>query len=511
MLRSADLRSAAWLVAGTGSALLVRATMPPYDVAPLALVAWVPLLVLVGRVTLRYLLLAATIQGALLNLWAHAWVVGGLAETVSAPLPAALGAWILLAIFQGLRVPLVLFLVHLAVRVRCPLWLAFPVVELVLEEFYPLFFPWTLALEVHGVAPWLQLAALGGPGAVSVWLGLVNGLVADAWRGKDERALAVRRLAAAGGVVASVSAFGYWALAEVDAREAAAPSARVLVGHFGTESAKRGAEPVVELRHHTLDALRRSGPVELVIWPETVVSRPTDPRELPKLARDFLLRDRAAGTGAPVLRVPLLFGAVLEDADRKYNAAVLVRHPGVVLGRYDKQVLVPVGESSRIASALPDFGELVPVATRFASGAAPSELTLDGRRISVSICYEDILAEHVRQSVLATEPELLVNLTSDAWFRGSAARDFHFALAKLRSVEQRKYLVRSTREGVSAVIDSGGRVLERTGSPSSEVLSATVRWLPGLTPYARFGATWIVALVLLTGVVVLVRARGASR
>jgi apolipoprotein N-acyltransferase len=383
-------------------------------------------------------------------------------------------------------------------------WLAFPVLQAVIEELYPLFFPWTLALEVHGVVPWLQLASFGGAGTVSLWLGLVNGLVADAWRLRQERAAALGRLAAAGAVVTAVSAFGFWELSRVDAREASAPSARLLVGHFASHAGER-REPVVELREQTLAELERSGPIDLVLWPETVVSQPVAPRALPSLARDYLLRDRARGSSAPTLRAPLLFGTVLVEDGRRFNAAVLLRHPGVVLGRYDKQVLVPIGESSRIAPFLPDFGGLAPVGTRFTSGSAPSELALEGRRVSVSLCYEDILAEHIRSDVVATEPELLVNLTSDAWFRNSAARDFHLALARLRSVEHRKYLVRSTREGVSAVIDSGGRLREHTRAASTEVFVATVRWLPGLTPYARNGSTWLFALLTVPALVAGIR------
>lgn len=120
MPEAADGASRAALVrqtlAALGSALLARATMPPFDLAPLALVAWVPLLALVGQVRLRALLAAATLQGITLNLAAHGWVMSGLEQAIDAPGWAGAGAWIALAIVQGLRTPLVFALVHLAVR-----------------------------------------------------------------------------------------------------------------------------------------------------------------------------------------------------------------------------------------------------------------------------------------------------------------------------------------------------------------------------------------------------------
>ena len=515
MPEAADGASRAALVrqtlAALGSALLARATMPPFDLAPLALVAWVPLLALVGQVRLRALLAAATLQGITLNLAAHGWVMSGLEQAIDAPGWAGAGAWIALAIVQGLRTPLVFALVHLAVRHRCPLWLAFGALQVLVEAVYPLLFPWTLALQVHGVTAWLQLAAGGGPALVSLWVGLANGLLAEAWQRRRRRGAAAAFAGAAALLLAGVTLFGQAAIARAEAREAKAPEARLLVGHAVTAVDQRRPEPVPELRRQTLSRLSDDPAVDLVIWPETVVGWPTPSLDIPKLARDYLLRDRALGTRAPVLRVPLLVGLVAEEDTGLYNSAALVRHPGVLLGRYDKRRLIPVGESDRLAPSLSGLGELLPVATRFTSGSARDPISIGGHRLAVSICYEDILPELIQKSVLATDPELLVNLTSDAWFRGTDAVDFHLALSKLRAVEHAKYLVRSTRDGAAAVIDSAGRVRARVDGAPSRAFRATVRWLPGFTPYAIHGSIWLLALLPLLGLTSLARTGFISR
>ena len=92
------------------------------------------------------------------------------------------------------------------------------------------------------------------------------------------------------------------------------------------------------------------------------------------------------------------------------------------------------------------------------------------------------------------EPELLANLTNDAWFGDSTEPWIHLALAKLRAVEHRKYFVRSTNSGVSAFIDPVGRVISHTQTFTEESQRATLRWLKGKTPYTWWGdAPWWLA------------------
>jgi apolipoprotein N-acyltransferase len=103
------------------------------------------------------------------------------------------------------------------------------------------------------------------------------------------------------------------------------------------------------------------------------------------------------------------------------------------------------------------------------------------------VCLEDILPGFVRRVVREGSPHLLVNLTNDAWFGDTHAPWIHLALAKLRAVEQRRYLVRATNTGVSAVIDPLGRVIAQSGSFTRETLDAEVAMLEGTTPYQILG------------------------
>lgn len=101
-------------------------------------------------------------------------------------------------------------------------------------------------------------------------------------------------------------------------------------------------------------------------------------------------------------------------------------------------------------------------------------------------------------------PELLVNLTSDAWFGSSPAAELHLALASLRAVEHRRQLLRVTTDGVTALVEPTGEVTQRLprGEPASSVF--LVRWLSGGTPFEAVGDVpwWIVALLLFAGLLV---------
>ena len=491
---------------------MIRLAAPPYDLAPFALIAWVPLLIVAQGCRTRHVILAGLLQGVGINAVAHLWLVRALEEQVSAPWWTALLVLAGLSAVQGTRSLLVVLAVHWAGKKRYPLWLSFPVATVVLEYWHPQLFPWSMALLVHSVPSWLQAATLGGSGAVSLWLALVNALVAEAWIRRDCRSVCAVRLAAAGAVVGAASVAGAVAIAGVDARGRSADLGRVAVVHSASDADGGKRDRVPELRRASTQLLERARHVDLVVWPETAVSAPTAAKQLPRLARDYLLRDRTRSSSAPVLSAPLLTGVAVDQAGALQNTAVLLQYPGRVLGSYAKRVLVPVGETSNLVSWLPSIAELLPVATQFVPGTNQSGLALGARTIAVSICYEDILPGEIRRTVVASQPELLVNLTSDRWFRGTDAAELHFALAKLRAVEHRMYLVRATRDGVSGVIDSAGRVPLRLNSARTEARLADIRWLSPASPYTKHGAAWIHVLSLgLLGAVVLDSTRRRQR
>jgi apolipoprotein N-acyltransferase len=96
------------------------------------------------------------------------------------------------------------------------------------------------------------------------------------------------------------------------------------------------------------------------------------------------------------------------------------------------------------------------------------------------------------------DANLIVSLANDGWFGDSQEPWLHLALARFRAVEQRRFVVRATNSGISAVIDPLGRVLQQTPLLESTTLRASVHALDVDSPYRRFGdwPGWIAVAVV---------------
>lgn len=234
----------------------------------------------------------------------------------------------------------------------------------------------------------------------------------------------------------------------------------------------------------------------IVVWPEA--------------ALPFLLTEEpgALAAIAALLRPQdiLITGAVRVDRGSiepvYYNSVYVVAEDGTIVEAYDKTHLVPFGEYVPLEGLLEKAGiaKLVQGAGDFGAGFRHRVLQVPGLPSFLPlICYEAIFP-----GAIVTpdgRPELLLNVTNDAWFGTTSGPFQHFAQARMRSVEQGLPMVRAANTGISAIIDPYGRVRSRIGLNKRDVIDAT---LPGALPptiYARHGAVLLpILFVLLTGV-----------
>lgn len=178
------------------------------------------------------------------------------------------------------------------------------------------------------------------------------------------------------------------------------------------------------------------------------------------------------------------------------NSAVLLGPDGLELGRYDKINLVPFGEF--VPRLFFFVNRITQEAGDFVPGHDIKVLPAAGHRLGVFICYESAFPDLVRQ-FSRQGADVLVNLSNDAYFGRSDAREQHLLLVRMRAVENRRYVIRSTNNGITAVIDPAGRITKRL--PSYQELAASISYgaVQSTTFFARHG-DWFAWSCLALGV-----------
>jgi apolipoprotein N-acyltransferase len=229
-----------------------------------------------------------------------------------------------------------------------------------------------------------------------------------------------------------------------------------------------------------------SGPVVdgPVIWPE--VPAPFSLQDPRFAAR---ARDIARESGED-----LLVGAVEWRPARRgydaFNSAVLYDPGGQRIFTYDKIHLVPYGEFVPWRNLVPFAGRLTADLADFTSGGSRSTGSFPGGQFGVFICYESIFPAEVRQFV-KNGAQLLVNVSNDGWFGRSAAPAQHLLMARVRAVENRRWILRATNNGFTVSVDPYGRIAASLPTDVRGELDAPYAFRSERTPYTRWG-DWIV-------------------
>lgn len=513
-----------WLAEGGAvlSGLLYFVAFAGFDQWWLSFVCLVPLYVsLHGQPTRRAVWLAF-LTGLAMNLGGFYWLLNMLKTFSGFPTALCLVFVVIICAYQALRLAFMGWLHGRAQNRGWPVPVVFAAAFATSELVFPLLFPWYYAATVHNVPVLMQTAELGGPILVGLVLVAINMAIAEPLRARlaayrqlhptataayggtgstEERtSLPLNRKVIGVGVLALLFAllFGAVRISMVKAQVAAAEPVRVgyVQGNMGLFQKRQ--KPGEGLRRHVnLTRELRDKGVDFVVWSESAVTFAV-PEDMGMKTPFY--RDRFAGR----LGLPILFGAVLfrADADRErwFNTAIATNARGEVVGRYDKQYLLAFGEYLPFGDDFPIMYKWSPHSGRFSKGTSlePVELEIKGKKhkVSVLICYEDILPSFTNRMVEHADPELLVNMTNDAWFGDTTEPWEHLALAKFRAIEHRRFLVRSTNSGVSAIVDPTGGVVSHTKTFVTEAQEGEVRWLRNHTVYETLGDVpwWIIAM-----------------
>lgn len=242
----------------------------------------------------------------------------------------------------------------------------------------------------------------------------------------------------------------------------------------------------------------------LVAWPESPSPfRDGDPAFLELLRRLTADTGATAVVGAPVIEAT---GAV-------YNAGLVVRPDGTREGRYDKIHLVPWGEYVPYKELFGFAGTLTQNVGRFSHGRDRKVFLLpDGHRMSIFICYEAVFASEIRLFA-KNGAQVLVNISDDGWYGDTSAPWQHLNMARMRAIENNRWIVRDTNSGVTAAIDPLGRVTESIGRHQLTSLIVDYGYRSGMTFYTRFGDVfaWLCEILSLAAIALAVRALAVKK
>jgi apolipoprotein N-acyltransferase len=165
--------------------------------------------------------------------------------------------------------------------------------------------------------------------------------------------------------------------------------------------------------------------------------------------------------------------------------------------------LVPFGEYVP-AWAFPDMiGKITTEAGNFVQGARYGVAPTPQGALGVFICYEDIFPQLVRRVTLAGA-QVLVNVSNDAWFGRSSAAQQELEMARLRAIENRRYLLRATNDGITVMVDPYGRIEKQIARYQTMALPVHFTYLAVETFYTRHGDVFAWLCAGLAGMMVLV-------
>jgi apolipoprotein N-acyltransferase len=241
---------------------------------------------------------------------------------------------------------------------------------------------------------------------------------------------------------------------------------------------------------------------DLVAWPESPAPYFGDDPRFQKAMRSI-----AAATHAPLIVGGIGMERSNQDQGQDqnsnfYNSAFIIDVDGTRVGRYDKMHLVPFGEYIPFQNLLTFAHKLTGRVGLFTRGTERNSFLLPtqsggSHRYGVFICYEAVFADEVRQFA-RHGAEVFVNISDDGWYGDTSAPWQHLNMARMRAIENRRWLLRDTNSGVTAAIDPYGRVRQSIPRHQTDALPAEFAFRNDITFYTAHGDVFAWLCVVLS-------------
>ena len=355
---------------------------------------------------------------------------------------------------------------------------------------------WAPVLGVHGMA---LLAAFAAAALAGLWQAVRAGGPARQVDARRALACALALLLVAAG----------WPLHGIAwSRPTGAPlQVRLVQGNVEQSQKFDPALMELGLRRHLELASLPAPPADLIILPETVLpvfQDLLDPRVW-EAWRAVAARNQATVAMGVPLRSP---GA---DGQTRYTNSVIgfdattplaQLRSGVTALRYDKRHLVPWGEY--VPPGFRWFVDMlsIPLGDFDRGERRQAPFHIGDQHVAFNICYEDLFGIELLPA-LQPGPDgepgatILANVSNLGWFGDTWALRQHLQIGRLRTLETARPMLAATNTGITAAIDARGRVAAQLPAHQPGILPVSVQGMTGLTPYARFGDTPVLALIAL--------------
>ncbi|MCL2918078.1 apolipoprotein N-acyltransferase [Shewanella litorisediminis] len=239
-----------------------------------------------------------------------------------------------------------------------------------------------------------------------------------------------------------------------------------------------------------MDLSRPHADADIILWPEAAIPAPES------MVADFLDN---ANRVANLNNNAIITGIISHQDNHWYNSLIVLgnHHEKVQqepdyeangTNRFRKHHLLPIGEFVPFESLLRPLAPFfnLPMSSFSRGDYLQPNLLAAGFQLAPAICYEIAFPEQLRQNV-TEHTDLLLTVSNDAWFGESNGPLQHMEIARMRSAELGRPLLRATNNGVTAVVDEFGQISEAVPQFETQVLKADVALTKGTTLFARTG------------------------
>lgn len=438
------------------------------------------------------------------------WIPGVVAENFEIYLPVAWLFFIVMIAFESLTWLLLGVIACHVFRFRTlSIWI-FPSLVIILDQYFPRVFPWSMGHLLIGYRPFVQMADFGGTLGVTWYMTIVSCVIVNYLNARFRtfsiqadrstaraKYLAVRFSLTMLALLIVPVCYGIHRESQSDSLVKDLLPIRVAAVQVDS-SFVRAEEKLRDL------SLQIKPTPELVVWPESSLGVYSDHLADFKNEDEVYELSREPHCSLPGFAVPgtaLLACAVTfpdhAAMDGPYrNTSLLIDHNERIIGKYVKRSLLPFGEYVPGQSLLPTLRHFANIDTVRESGNnCQPMVTGTGLKIGGMICYDDINPANARETVAAGAQLLTVQVNAADYDNPVALRQ-HCLLAVLRAVENRRYFIRCASTGVTCIISPWGEMLAECEPQTEAVVTGIIFPLSEQTFYTRFG-DWPVGLSLL--------------